>query len=409
MPITLITAQPRTGKTLLMMEMLVAAMDANRAVKKSGKGVYRPLFALGVDGLDVTQCGYEADEVTILRAGAYERKDMAAIALEGRQWEDCPDDSIIYVDEAWKWFGDVTDARSVKRPDYVVGLAEHGHRGIDFVWTTQTTMQLFSFARGVMGNHTHMLRHLGAPLCTLYQWSEMCEDVKSQTQRDRSISKKWVYPRKLYKIYKSASNHHVKVSVPWRMFLIPICVFAAVGLGWLAYVKMKSYGTEQEERITVAGGVAAAPGSTGQPPKEVGKDKERKPLTPAEWVERITPRFAGVHGSQPIFDGRKVKSEPATYCVISGNAGASECRCYTEQVTVIEGVAPGVCESMAMRGQYDPFREPFQRGERPEFAAVPPQDGSQDTGTGITLGGVANGSALQVASPGMGYVQGVSP
>ena len=354
MPIHLITAQPRTGKTLLMMEMLVAAIRANLEVAKSGKGIHRPLFALGVDGLDVTQCGFDASAVTILDSGAFERKDKDGIEREGRQWEACPDDSIIFVDEAWKWFGDVSDARSVKRPDYVLGLAEHGHRGIDFVWTTQMTSQLFTFARGVMGNHTHMLRHLGMGICTLFQWTEMCEDVKSQTQRDRSIQKKWAYPKKLYKIYKSASNHHVKRNIPWRLMLIPVCVVGALALGWFAYAKMKSYGIEQELRINADNGVAVpASGSSAE-----ADDDKKAPMTNDEWLKRITPRFAGVHGSEPIFDGRKVASIPRTFCVIVGATGADVCHCYTEQMTRLPDVQYNACSMMVRNGQYDPFLAP---------------------------------------------------
>lgn len=394
MPIHLITAQPRTGKTLLMMQMLVSAIRANLEVAKSGKGIHRPLFALGVDGLDVTRLGFEASAVTILESGAFERKDKDGIEREGRQWESCPDDSMIFVDEAWKWFGDVSDARSVKRPDYVLGLAEHGHRGIDFVWTTQMTSQLFTFARGVMGNHTHMLRHLGMGVCTLYQWTEMCEDVKSQTQRDRSIQEKWVYPKKLYRIYKSASNHHVKRNIPWRVVLIPACVLGAVALGWFAYAKMKSYGLEQETRINAESG-AAAPALASSPEPDDGK---KPPMTDEEWQKRITPRWAGVHGSQPIYDSRKVVSEPRTFCVIVGEPSVEECHCYTEQMTRLPDVLFGTCKAYVRQGVYDPFLKPLRvTSESREFRApvTPTPDPAPTLGVSFDQPLVIPGAVLQ--------------
>ena len=378
MPIHLITAQPRTGKTLYMMQLLCDAMDENRERVKRGDKI-RPLFAVGVDGLDVTTCGYRKEEVTIW--------DDAA------KWDEMPDDSIMFVDEAWKWFGDVYDARSAKRPSYVVGLAEHGHRGLDFVWTTQMTSQIFPFARGVMGNHTHMVRHLGIGVCTLFQWTEMQDDVKSQGVRDRAVNTKWTYPKRLFKIYKSASGHHVKPNIPWRVAVIPACIIGALVLGWFVYAKMKTgdlNATAQQADSGVAGTASPARSSGGA---------SKPVMTAAEWQKMVTPRIAGIHGSQPLFDGRKALSKPATYCMISGPVESGRCVCYTEQATVIPDVLPARCRRAARFGEYDPFKAPMVAGK--PIAPAPGQDEDRDL-----AGAVAPGDPAAVGSPAMGTIQG---
>jgi hypothetical protein len=115
----------------------------------------RPLFAAGVDGL---------------------QPGMAAELVDPREWNavkpgvagDCnctagppghahvvPDGSLIFVDEAWKWFGHLHDASRQATPPHVLQLAEHRHRGIDFVWTTQGPNQLYPFVRPLIADHYH--------------------------------------------------------------------------------------------------------------------------------------------------------------------------------------------------------------------------------------------------------------
>ncbi|WP_223903055.1 zonular occludens toxin domain-containing protein, partial [Lactobacillus laiwuensis] len=127
MPIELFTGQPGNGKTALMMERLVA----------EAKAANRPIFAVGIDGLD---------------------PGLATVLDDARHWNDkdaegnyiVPNGSLIFVDEAWKWFGHLHDATRQQTPRHVLELAEHRHRGLDFVWTTQQPNQLYPFVRGLI-------------------------------------------------------------------------------------------------------------------------------------------------------------------------------------------------------------------------------------------------------------------
>jgi zona occludens toxin (predicted ATPase) len=323
-PITVITGLPGDGKTLRMIQLLnEAAKDASR-----------PIFAAGIDGL---------------APGLAEPLD------DPRNWQECPDNSIIFVDEAWKWFGHLHDARQAPTPKHVLALAEVRHRGISFVMTTQMVNQLYPFMRGLVGPHIHVVRHMGMGVCTLYTWPELNEDVKSHTQRERAVSEKWVYPKSLFHMYKSATSHSIKRSIPWRVFLIPTTILAAVLIGWLAFVKLHNYGAHNARTIKGAGGVAAAPAAS---------DGDRQPTykTAADWQKALTPLLPGLPYTAPIFAGRKPVAVPRTFCMIAGadyrDAGSSFCRCKTEQGTSAPGISDALCRVIAVNGYYDPYLPP---------------------------------------------------
>ena len=322
MPITVITGQPGNGKTLYMMQMLDAEY-------KSGK---RPIYVHGVTG---------------------SLPDMVRPLLDARAWETVEDGSIIFIDEAWKAFGHLQDGARAPAPGHVLALATHRHRGLDFVMTTQMTNQLFPFMRGLVGEHIHVDRKFGTGICTVYKWGELCDDTKSQAQRERSLSSTWSHPSALFGQFNSAVVHTIKRKIPWRIALIPICLVLAIGLGWMVYAKMKA-GDVTGAKADV--GVADTASPSNAPHTGTA-------LTPVQWLQLQTPRISGVQGSQPIFDGRRALAVPATYCVIVGNEEAGDmtaCRCYTEQATPIEGVSPERCRTMARHGEYDPFRAPVR-------------------------------------------------
>lgn len=373
MPIDLITGQPGNGKTLRMVELMVA-----ERAKPSDQRRY--MVNIGIEGLapdlvdaempdgknwnlvdfDKTGvCACHDGTGQVLEAEGIERKIRQGTKLvENPEYQAqmdigrphshvIPDGAIIYVDEAWKSFGHLEDASRRDTPRHVLALAEHRHRGLDFVWTTQQANQIYPFVRGLIASHTHVIRKFSTHFCTLYTWGELCEDTKSQTQRDKALSVSWSHPMGVVDKYKSATQHTIKAKIPWRVVLIPICLVAGIVLFWWVYATMKAKAsgdvTTQDE------GGAAASSATAR--------ADDAPMTRDEWATRLRPRIEGIHGSQPVFDGRKVKSEPATYCAISGHLdGPNRCTCYTEQATVIEGVLPSVCRRSARFGMYDPFR-----------------------------------------------------
>lgn len=369
MPIHLITGLPGDGKTTTMVHLLA---------EKAKKGD-RPLFYAGIEGL---------------KPGlATELKDPA-------DWQSCPDGALIFIDEAWKWFGHLHNASRQQTPPHVLALAEHRHRGFDFVWTTQGPGQLYPFARTLIGEHWHVVRKFGTTMQEVYKWGELVEDVKSQTNRDRGVKQITSLKADTFDLFTSASEHTIKAKIPWKVWALPALLVAAVLAIWWAFLLLRPEAMAAPVAEGEAAGSPAAPQSAPAAPATGRRDKIE---TLDDYLTRLVVRAPGLHGSQPIFDGREARAEPRTFCVMSGGDNGDEsCRCYTEQVTRLFDVRDDVCRHMARWGGYDAFLAPME-GQEPALAEEEPPAESRRSAVGTPT------DPASVGSDRMGEVWGKKP
>lgn len=336
MPIELFTGLPGNGKTAFMVERLLA----------EAKKAERPLWAAGIDGL---------------------AEGLASTLDDPRKWNDrneqgehiVPDGSLIFVDEAWKWYGHLHDAGRQATPKHVLDLAEHRHRGIDFVWTTQMPAQLYPFARSLISRHTHVVRRFGTQYVDLYSWEELNDDVKSGAKRDNAQKQVRTLPKESFDKYLSATQHTIKRRLPMKLFVLPVAVVLAVFLLWFGINSFRpSVVTERlRGEGTDAALAAAAPITPEAPAASAGR------LDTAAYVERQQPRIAVAPWSAPLYDDRSVTVDPHLYCMSSQPAsGPGQCICLTEQGTRY-AVRQDMCEDQARNGPaYNPFKA--EREER---------------------------------------------
>lgn len=271
MPIELYTGQPGNGKTALMMERLVE--EAKRAE--------RPIFAAGIDGL---------------------QDGLATVLDDPRKWNDkdadgnyvVPNGSLIFVDEAWKWYGHLHDATRQQTPKHVLDLAEHRHRGLDFVWTTQQPNQLYPFVRGLIGAHTHVVRRFGTKMIDVFRWGELNEEIKSSAKRDLAQRTTRLLPSSIFGAYKSAEVHTIKPRIPWKVMALPGLVILAIALGWLAYTMLKpsAMAGKLGGKGTQSASADAAPGGSATTARRDGPRWE----SPTEYAKQHLPRFGPCRG-----------------------------------------------------------------------------------------------------------------
>lgn len=371
MPIELFTGLPGNGKTLLMVERLM----------KESEAAARPIIAAGIDGL---------------------LDGVATILDDPRKWNDhdpngdptcdchgdgklhahrIPDGSLIFVDEAWKWFGHLQDATRQSTPAHVLALAEHRHRGIDFVWTTQMPVQLFPFARSLIQNHHHVVRRFGTQLIDVYTWQELCEDVKSLPKRDAAIKKTRMLPKEYFGNYKSATLHTIKRKIPFRVLMLPVLLVAGVLAAYFAYAWLKpehmakKYGGASSNSAQAESSQAAGMGQGSE-------KKEKRFRDSADYTKQHLPRFGTMPWTAEVFDGRDVVSDPRLFCM-SSNPGPDStgkhidhtCTCITEQGSYYE-LDIHTCRFVARRGEpYNPYRQQFERdgANRMESVATSPE------------------------------------
>ena len=353
MPIELFTGLPGNGKTLLMVERLMKEVES----------ASRPIVAAGIDGL---------------------REGVATVLDDPRKWNDhdpdgeptcdchgdgalhahrIPDGALIFVDEAWKWFGHLQDATRQSTPKHVLALAEHRHRGIDFVWTTQMPVQLFPFARSLIQNHHHVVRRFGTQLIDVYTWQELCEDVKSQPKREAAIKKTRMLPKEHFGDYKSATLHTIKRQIPLRVLMLPLLVVAAAICAYFAYTWLKP--DHMAKKYGGAGSNSAlAESSQAEGTGQGSEKKEKRFRDSADYTRQHLPRFDTMPWTAEVFDGRDVVSDPRLFCM-SSNPGPDSsgkhvdhtCSCITEQGSYYE-LELHTCRFLARRGEpYNPYRQ----------------------------------------------------
>jgi hypothetical protein len=364
MPIELFTGLPGNGKTAFMVEKLIS----------ESKKAERPIIAAGIDGL---------------------APGLAMILEDPKRWNDIdpdgfaacdcnaspelhahkvPNGSLIFIDEAWKWFGHLHDAARQATPKHVLDLAEHRHRGIDFVWTTQAPNQIYPHARGLIARHTHVVRRFGTRFVDLFSWEELNEDVKSPAKRENAMRATRALPNQVFDQYKSATQHTIKARLPLKLFVLPVAVVLAVGAGWYAYNKLKP--AALTERMSGQG--QSSPQGEGGPDSQSPASKRTSYATVDDYLRAHTPRIHAMPWTAPVYDGRDVTSDPQLICVKSG-AGLdgngdhkpAGCTCLTEQGTAY-AMSRRDCEHNATKGPvYNPYKERSQerRGDEREDVA----------------------------------------
>jgi len=199
--IRLITGIPGHGKTLFAVRELLA--ETKRPLSDR-----RPLYS-DIEGLD-----------------------MLGVSPAPLDWRTLPDNAICVYDECQKTYraptqpGPVTDPRLTE-------LETHRHRNIDLWFITQHPTFVHHHIRKLVDEHFHIARIAGAKIATIYSWTGAQSDPndwKAQEVADKTLFK---YPKALYKLYKSASDHSMKFRPPTK--LVGIIVFVGLIFGILGY------------------------------------------------------------------------------------------------------------------------------------------------------------------------------
>ncbi|MGJ4801774.1 zonular occludens toxin domain-containing protein [Luteimonas sp. SDU82] len=377
MPIELLTGLPGTSKTT----RLVARM-----IEESQKKNPRPLVAMGVNGL---------------------KPGLATILDDPRKWSEVidrtqgpctcpliggdidpetgkypphthriPAGALVFIDEAWKWFGHLQDASRQATPKHVLDLAEHRHMGIDFVWTTQAPQQIYPFARAMVNTHTHIVRKFGTQLCDTYSWGELQEDYKSEGRRAAALKGTSAMPKHAWEWFTSTQENTIKAKIPFRVVALPLLLIGAALAAWTAYVNLRP------ATATEAAAVGPDSGLPEPAPREdraAARERTSRPATAAEYAALHLPRFATMPHTAPVFDDREPLSDPLLMCM-SGEAGIDAqgefkegaCTCLSEQGTRYD-IGEGECRRVARWGQpYNPYRR--TGGQQPQDRRSEPQE-----------------------------------
>jgi len=411
MPIELMTGLPGTSKTSRLVSRMLA---------ESKKPNPRPLVVMGVNGMkpglamildDPTRWAEITDRsegpctCPLIGGEPNVPKPDGSLGFQPHTHR-IPMGALVFVDEAWKWFGHLQDASRQSTPKHVLQLAEHRHMGIDFVWTTQAPAQIYPFARSQIGTHTHIVRKAGTKFCDTYTWSELQEDVKSDGKRAVALQSTDRMPTDGWEWFLSAQEHTIRTKLPKRVFVIPLAIIGAAIAAWIAYQTLKpSAIAAQVAGNGLESGLRTDPAQTEQPARE--RQARDRPMTPTEYAEHHLPRFATMPHTAPAFDGRSPTADPLLLCMAGGQGEDAEghykdlaCTCMTEQGTRYD-LPEGECRRVARWGQpYNPYKErsDLRRESQREREPVPVASGG--VGQAPVIGGGVVGSGARPAAYG---------
>lgn len=348
MAINFITGLPRQGKTLFTFVQVL------ERAKKEGRSVY--------------YCNIP--EVTL--PGWIEIKHPD-------EWMQCPNDSIIVVDELQDFWGAAPSGARVPQP--ILELSKHGHRGIDFYFITQDPTLVHATPRKLCQTHWHVVRAFGSENAVAHKFNRMQTDPERVKAKSEKFP--WRYPREAFgkrdkagqwitkPWYKSADVHNVKREIPLKVWAIPGGVVLA---GLAVWAGVHLFSGVLDRAGSASGqipGAAAVSSVQARPVASSSASASGHSLGVAEYLEQRRPRVPGFPHTAPVYDQvtQPVEAPFPAACVNMGE----RCECYTQQATLMR-VAPEVCIQIVHRGYFVDWQrrqEPVQpRREEPVRTAA---------------------------------------
>lgn len=225
--LTLITATPGSGKTLKALSIIFDFLN-------DGRNVWTNIDGIKISGVRT----FKNDHV------------------DPFDWRKLDDGSVVIYDEAQKHPAFAKKDMLKKYPkdraeeiaDIAWDLDYHRHNGYDIVLITQSPKLLNQQTLDFVGEHLHLRRIFGAKQATIFHFPEHKLNPNTKSVRDEAINKEtFVFPKHLFKFYKSATLHTHKTHIPMKYIIILLIVFVGIpAYGYSKYKQSKLFNDENK-------------------------------------------------------------------------------------------------------------------------------------------------------------------
>lgn len=257
-------------------------------------------------------------------------------------WINLPSHSIIVIDECQSTFR--PRAASVKPPPHIAEFETHRHKGLDFYLLTQHPMLVDGNIRRLAGKHYHVVRFYGFQKSTIHEFQSVRDNVDKNLKN--SIETHFVYPKEVFKWYKSADAHTMKKRIPMRLIMLIILPILLVVVAYIAFQSIYHLQTDPSKMAKENVSETAQ-----QPNLEQQNTAGTLQQTPAiNYLEARTPVIKDFAHTAPIYQEitRPVRAPYPAACVTSKSQG---CKCYTDKGTRLH-VSSSVCMQIVENGFY---------------------------------------------------------
>ena len=194
--IVLVTGTPGSGKTLFVVSKILELQK-----QFPDRKIYSDIDGLQIDGVEQSP----------------------------DDWRTTPDNSIVIYDEAQQHerFRAGTQAN---KDEIVQKLQVHRHTGHDIWFITQSPRFLNAFVLDLVGEHYHLHRSYGAKLASVYYWRSVRKQPQSLASRELAENEfLFKYPKQLFEVYKSATQHNVKLKIPKKLWMVVATIVIMLG------------------------------------------------------------------------------------------------------------------------------------------------------------------------------------
>ncbi len=365
---TLISAPPRTGKSLYCMSLI-----DQLSRKHPNRRIYTNIIGMNYPG--------------VLTINSTPEKPF--------DWRDLPDGSIIFFDEAHghpafsaqDLLGTArTDAEKKRKAEILdIGdsLTLHGHFGFDIYLITQNPKLLREQVRAACSVHYVMRRLWGLDVAMIYEFAEVQTYFANATRKQALSVKRFRYPKNLYKYYVSSNVHNIQKRVPllyMSFFAIPVLIFAmgyskASQTGFFGLFE-KDKQAQQIEKVPTDLPQAEIVTYTPEQQKEIDtKRAEFMGLTYEQYMDLQNPQpqdaknlaanqnsidqIVNTYNANNPFDYSYMQAPPVTaYQVFSGCMNGVA---YDTQGTILHDAPKDLCKRV-MKGDrpFNPYKQPEQ-------------------------------------------------
>jgi hypothetical protein len=365
---TLISAPPRTGKSLYCMSLI-----DQLSRKHPNRRIYTNIIGMNYPG--------------VLTINSTPEKPF--------DWRDLPDGSIVFFDEAHEHpafsaqdlLGTArTDAEKKRKAEILdIGdsLTMHGHFGFDIYLITQNPKLLREQVRAACSVHYVMRRLWGLDVAMIYEFAEVQTYFANATRKQALSVKRFRYPKNLYKYYVSSNVHNIQKRVPllyMSFFAIPVLIFAmgyskASDTGFFGLFE-KDKQAQQIEKVPTDLPQAQIVTYTPEQQKEIDtKRAEFMGLTYDQYMDLQNPQaqdaknlaanqnsidqIVNTYNANNPFNYSYMQAPPVTaYQVFSGCMNGVA---YDTQGTILHHAPKDLCKRV-MKGDrpFNPYKQPEQ-------------------------------------------------
>lgn len=338
------TGQPGHGKTLHAIDHAIDYRNAGRLV-----------YVCNVRG-------FKHDEARMLEMTPEEFCDWPNFL---------PDGAVCVVDEAYE-HGMLPKRRPGSTvPHHVEQLAKHRHRGLDFIFVSQSPdRQCDDFVQDLIERHVHVRRRFGLPYAHLRTFDRYEKNPEKVTPL---VLKRVKLPKRPMGLYESTVMDTSEKSIPWYY---PTAILLLVGVmlgGWYTVSRVnKQLNGELEHQKLDHKAQQAAENGAGATVAAAQQASPAAITRNSDYLAWVTPRVQGQPWTAPAYDALSIPTNqpPRVYCMASGDGldangehQIGRCSCKTEQGTTY-AMDHEQCRVIALNGQYEPFLDTNQAEAR---------------------------------------------